>query len=167
MRRSRLAAEVLRFGVVGAVGYSSDVVAFNLLRGVLGWNPILAKAVSLTISTTVAYVGNRFWTYRERRADGRTTRQYILFYLVNGLGAGMELVLLWFSHDVLGFRSLLADNISGNVVGMAAATLFRFWGYRTLVFREAAAGTDARLEPLDTMPLPPEGVPEATDSVTL
>jgi hypothetical protein len=34
-------------------------------------------------------------------------------------------------------QSPLADNISGQLVGTALGTLFRFWSYRRFVFPEA------------------------------
>jgi hypothetical protein len=41
------------------------------------------------------------------------------------------------SHDVLGWTSPLADNLSANVVGMGLATAFRFWTFRSFVFPPA------------------------------
>jgi len=50
---------------------------------------------------------------------------------------GITLTFVWFTHDVLGFTSLLADNISANVIGLGLGTAVRFvlyrywvWGYR-------------------------------------
>jgi hypothetical protein len=42
---------------------------------------------------------------------------------------------LWVSHYALGFTGAVADNVSANGVGLALATGFRFWAYRTHVFR--------------------------------
>jgi hypothetical protein len=42
------------------------------------------------------------------------------------------------SHYLLGLTSPLADNISANAVGLVLGMLFRFWSYRTFVFRRAA-----------------------------
>lgn len=149
IRRFRsLLPELAKFGVVGGLGYATDVVLFNVLRAGAGADALAAKVVSLTVATTVAFVGNRYWTYRERStAEDRTRAQYAAFIGCSLLGMLIQLCCLWFSHDVLGLTSLLADNIAGNVVGMAAATVFRFWSYRTWVFRTAetaeAAGTVA------------------------
>jgi putative flippase GtrA len=41
---------------------------------------------------------------------------------------------VWLSHYVLGFTSLLADNIANNVIGLLLGTLFRFAFYRWWVF---------------------------------
>ena len=50
------------------------------------------------------------------------------------IGLGISLTILWFSHYVLGLTSPLADNISANIVGLGAGSLFRFWAYRRFVF---------------------------------
>src|SRR5690606_15411130 len=65
------------------------------------------------------------------------------FFTVSAGGMLIGLACLWVSHYLLGFHSLLADNIAGNVVGLALGTAFRFWGYRVWVFREVT-GFDTR-----------------------
>jgi len=149
----RLGAEFARFGTVGALGFGVDTVLFNLLRTFGGLGPVPAKCGSVAAATLVAFAGNRQWTYRGDRHGRRAGRQFLLFCLVSGLGGTIQIVAVWISHDLLGFTSLLADNIAGGVVGMAVATVFRFWGYRTLVF----TGDDRSL----ALPLPPtrEGAP--------
>ena len=42
---------------------------------------------------------------------------------------------LYVSHYVLGFTSLLADNVATNGVGLVLGTAFRFTFYRLWVFR--------------------------------
>jgi putative flippase GtrA len=128
--------EIAKFGIVGLTSLVIDVGLFNLLLfggGPLDGKPLTAKAVSVSVATTFAYFGNRYWTFRHR---GRTNmgREYVLFFLLNGVAMLIALACLWFSHYLLGFDSPLADNISANVVGLALGTLFRFWSYRKWVF---------------------------------
>ncbi len=128
--------EIAKFGIIGSISFVIDVGMFNLLMfgvGPIQDKPLTAKAVSVAIATTFAYFGNRFWTFRHR---GRTNmgREYILFFLLNGVAMLIALACLGISHYVLGFTSPLADNISANVVGLALGTLFRFWSYRKWVF---------------------------------
>jgi len=63
------------------------------------------------VATTFAYFGNRFWTFRHR---GRTNmgREYLLFFLLNGVAMLIAVSCLWVSHYLLGLDSALADNIS-------------------------------------------------------
>jgi putative flippase GtrA len=131
--------EMMKYGVVGSVALVVDVVAFNLLQyaggsGPLHGHPLSAKAASVALATTVAYVGNRYWTFRHR-VRSRVRREYTLFFLLNVVGLGIALGTLWISHYVLGFTGPVADNIAANVVGLALATTFRFWSYRRWVFR--------------------------------
>ena len=119
----------------GPIAFVIDVGLFNLLLyfGPLQDKPLTAKVVSVVAATTFAYFGNRFWTYRNR---GRRSmrREYVLFFVFNGIALLISVGCLWFSHYVLGLDSPLADNISANVVGVLLGTLFRFVAYRTWVF---------------------------------
>ncbi len=135
----KLVRYALKFGVVGLVGYFTDVFVFNALRlGALGdghfWQgPLGAKIISVTLSTLVTWFGNRYWTFREHRR-----RNFLLelaeFSVVSVGGLLISLLCLWVSHYVLGFTSLLADNISTNVIGLFLATAFRFLLYRFWVY---------------------------------
>lgn len=81
-------------------------------------------------------MGNALGTYRRRgREQGSRVRQYAVFFAVNLAGALVQLACLAVSHYGLGFTSQRADTISGAGIGMVLATLLRFWGTRTLVFR--------------------------------
>jgi putative flippase GtrA len=131
-----LVHEIAKFGIVGAIAFVIDIGLFNLLLyggGPLVDKPLSAKAVSVAVATTFAYFGNRFWTFRHR---GRTNmgREYLLFFVFNGIAMLISLACLWISHYLLGLDTPLADNISANVVGLILGTLFRFVAYRTWVF---------------------------------
>jgi putative flippase GtrA len=145
-RVEQLVREVAKFGVVGLIALVIDVGLFNLLRfaggeGPLFDKPLTAKVVSVVVATTFAYFGNRYWTFRHR---GRTSfgREYLLFFVLNGVGLLISVSCLWFSHYALGLTSPLADNISANVVGLALGTMFRFWSYRRWVFPEDPAAAE-------------------------
>jgi putative flippase GtrA len=139
-RLRRLAREAAKFGIVGGVGFIVDVAVFNLLRyggdpGLLEHKPLTAKAISVAVATVVTYLGNRHWTWRHRARSG-ARREMTLFFILNGIGMGIALLCLAVSHYVLDFTSAIADNISANVVGLFLGMLFRFWSYRTFVFRK-------------------------------
>lgn len=135
-RLRRLTHEFGKFGVVGAVAYGVDVAVFNLFRLGLDTNPLVATTVSVVVATSVSYAGNRHWTWRHRGRSG-LAREYPLFFLFNGIGLLIALACVGVSHYVLGFTSALADNIAAKVVGIALGSGFRFWSYRTWVFRDS------------------------------
>jgi putative flippase GtrA len=133
-----ISAHALKFGVVGVVGYVIDVGVFNALRVDTANGPILqssfmAKVISVGIATTVTWLGNRYWTFRERRRRERL-REFVEFSLVAIGGLGIALLCLLVSRNVLGFTSLLADNVAANIIGLGLGTLFRFFMFRYWVY---------------------------------
>ena len=133
-RLGHLVRELMKFGVVGGVAFIVDVGLFNLLLHATG-KPLTSKTISTVVATTVAYLGNRHWTFRRRSRSG-VRREYTLFFLLNGVGLLISLACLAISHYLLDFTGRLADNIAANVVGLALGTAFRFWSYRRWVFPE-------------------------------
>lgn len=126
-------AEIGRFAVTGLAAYVTDVAVFNLLLIGLDVGPTTSKVVSSLLAIAVAFTGSRYYTWRHR-PRGHVGREYAMFLLMSVVAAGIQLACLGLSHYGLGYTSALADNISGNVVGMALATLFRFYAFRTWVF---------------------------------
>ena len=163
--RTRLLAlvrELSKFGTVGGISFTVDFIVFNVLLQA-GTETLIAKTIATVVSTTVAFTGNRFWTWRHREHQ-HMARQYTMFFLLNAVGLGIALSCLAISHYGLGqiwpaLQSPLADNISGQFIGSAFGTLFRFWSYRRFVFRDPAVaqaavpGTpDSAEEPAGTVP---------------
>lgn len=138
--------EMLKFGVVGTIAFVIDVGGFNLLTTSLwpfGDPPLdghekIAKILSAAVAVLFAWLGNRYWSFRHRRQASKP-RELFLFVVMNLIGILISVTCLAISHDLLGFTSALADNISGNILGIGLGTLFRFWAYRTFVFTALAA----------------------------
>ncbi len=131
--------EVAKFGVIGGATFVVDIGVYNLCESVFGWGPLTSKTISVTVAATSAFLGNRYWTWRNRPRTS-LAREYLLYFVMNAIGLLIALACLGFSYYVLGFywprafHSALANNISGNIVGNALGTLFRFWAYRRWVF---------------------------------
>ena len=134
-----LLAYALKFGVVGLIGLVIDVTLFNLLRlGVVGeghWaqSAIGAKTISTSVAIIFNWLGNRYWTFRRHRRRNYL-REFVEYVLVSIGGMLIALGCLWVSHHLLGYTSLVADNVATNVVGLVLGTAFRFFLYRYWVF---------------------------------
>lgn len=130
----RLAAELGKFGVVGAINFALDLVVFNLLL-VTAFHqlPLPAKAVSTAVAATSSYFMNRHWTWRHRARSG-TRRELVLFLLMSAIALGITEACLLLSHYGLGLTSRLADNISANGVGLVLSTAWRFFSFKKWVF---------------------------------
>jgi putative flippase GtrA len=125
--------EMIKFGLVGALAFVVDIGLANLL-----WHTVLedrvttGKILSGVAATTVAWIGNRQWTFRRRR-NRPVHHEVVWFFAVNGVALIISAAVLALSHYGLGFTTRLADNIA-TIVGIGVGTLFRFWAYRRFVF---------------------------------
>jgi putative flippase GtrA len=149
MVRRLLTREMLCFLVVGGTGYVVDVLAFNALLDhapISGWDPSFARVAAMAVAMVVTYLGNRWWTWREQ-VGGDRRREVVLFVVFNLVGLAISLGVLVVSHDLLGLTSRWADNVAANGVGLALATAFRFWSYRTFVFASPDADDVEPKEP--------------------
>lgn len=139
LRRHRV--EMTKFGVIGILGLIADVGGFNVLRyaggeGPLYNMPLTAKVISTGLGIIVSWLGNRYWTFSDkRRAEAH--REFAIFFGVCLVGLVISLGTLALSHYVLGMQSPLADNISANVIGLGLATAFRYWAMHKHVFTGA------------------------------
>ncbi|WP_340561042.1 GtrA family protein [Streptomyces sp. GSL17-111] len=140
-RLKRLLREMAKFGTVGAFGFLVNVAVFNLCIHTFGLAPVRSGVIATAVAIGTNYVGNRYWTY-QHTDKRRIRREASLFLLFSGVGLVIENGTLALSHYGFGFTSPLADNLAKNVVGLGLATAFRFWSYRTWVFRgrSSAAG---------------------------
>lgn len=135
-----------KFGAVGTLSYALDVAIFNALRIApdgLASEPLVAKTLGVAAATVFAWVGSRYWTFR-RTLRRDLVREFGEFVLVAAAGYAVNLLVLYVSHYVLGFTTLIADNIAGNVIGAALGAVFRFALYHLWVYsprRALATGT--------------------------
>jgi putative flippase GtrA len=143
----RLWRELLGFGVVGAVGYVSDAIVINLLYHRVP--SVVASAIAVSVSTLVAYAGNRYWTFRNRERR-ETKAEFGLFVLVSAGGFLITVFCVWFTEHVLGQDSRLAVNVAQLGAGQVLGTLFRFWACHRYVFPEQGTAAAAAPAPVGT-----------------
>ncbi|MER5719281.1 GtrA family protein [Streptomyces sp. NPDC002132] len=134
-RLRRLVREFAKFGAVGGAGLLVDLGVFNLVRHVTDLQVVRASVISTVVAIAFNYVGFRYFTYRDRDLDksGRT-REMTLFLLFSVVGMVIQNGLLYVATYGFGWNSPLQNNVF-KFVGIGIATLFRFWSYRTWVFR--------------------------------
>ncbi|MBH5336635.1 GtrA family protein [Streptomyces pactum] len=129
----QLVREVAKFGAVGGMGVLVNLGVFNLLRHTTELPMVRAGIVATAVAIVFNYLGFRYFTYRDRAKSGRT-REMSLFLLFSGVGLVIENGLLFTTTYGFGWDSQLQSNVF-KFVGIGIATLFRFWSYRSWVFR--------------------------------
>ena len=100
-RFGHLVRELSKFATVGGVAFLVDFALFNYLTSVRGVEELTAKTISTVIAATVAFVGNRFWTWRHRERSN-PAREYALFFFFNAVGLGIAVACLAISRYGLG-----------------------------------------------------------------
>ncbi len=130
-----------KFGTIGLINLGVNFAVFNALLIAVQGSEVKAKAVATVVAATCAYFLNRYWTYRHRP---KTTlrREYSLFFFFNAVGLLIETAIVAAAKYGFDQTSLVVLNVC-TFVGIALGTVFRFWAYRTHVFKEAPAAEPA------------------------
>jgi putative flippase GtrA len=137
--------EVAKFGIVGGIAFVVTELAFNVLIQ-LGADSFAANAGATLIAAVVAFVGNRYWTFRNRHRSGMG-RETALFFLLNGVGVLIQQACIELAKHEFGRNDKFTVN-AAFLVGVMLATLFRFWSYRKWVWRLAPPGAEP-VEPVE------------------
>jgi putative flippase GtrA len=148
----RIVREVAKFGAVGGAGLLVNLVVFNLVRNLTELPVVRASVIATVVAIVFNYIGFRYFTYRDRDKSGRT-KELTLFLLFSVVGLVIENGILYAATYGFGWDSPLQSNIF-KFVGIGIATLFRFWSYRSWVFktlpaREAVASAESFLEEVE------------------
>lgn len=152
-RFRQLIHELAKFGVVGVIAFLVTEVGTNLLHFQAALGPLISNVIATVVATGVSFGGNRYWTFRHRDRAG-LGRESVLFFVLNGVGLGIQLACLSFAYYVLGMTDKLSYNVA-LLIGIAFGTLFRFWSYRTWVWRATQPAAAA------TPGLATQGLPQA------
>jgi putative flippase GtrA len=124
--------EGAKFGVVGLTGALVTLGGADILTFDVGVNRYLSLTAATIVATFVTFIGNRYWTFRHRQGAG-TTRESVLFFVLNGVGLLIQYASLALFWDGLGLHTKFWYNVA-NFVGLVVGTLFRFWSYRKWVW---------------------------------
>ncbi|MFG2848550.1 GtrA family protein [Kitasatospora sp. NPDC048296] len=139
-----LTGEVVKFGIVGLGGVVINFAVFWVCINGLGLASLRSNIAATVIAIATNYLGYRYWLYRDRDAASRK-REITLFLVYSGIGMLIETGVLGFTVYVLHLDSHY-EQLGAKVIGLGVATVFRFFSYRTWVFKaepEPAQAVDA------------------------
>ncbi|MFG2329297.1 GtrA family protein [Streptomyces sp. NPDC048604] len=133
VRLDRLTREFAKFGAVGGVGLLVDLGVFNLVRHFTDLPVVRASIIATVVAIAFNYVGFRYFTYRDRDKS-RRAREVSLFFVFSAIGLVIQNGILFVATYGFDWDTPLQSNFF-KFFGIGVATLFRFWSYRTWVFR--------------------------------
>jgi putative flippase GtrA len=140
-----LLPEISKFCLIGGIGTVIDLGGAALLHGKFHMEPLVAKAIAVTASTTFTYLGSRFWTFRHREKQP-LRREAVLFFGLNIVGLLIAEAVIAVVTYVLGRHSSVDYNVA-SFIGSGLGTVFRFYAYHKWVFAEPAAAADPAVTP--------------------
>jgi putative flippase GtrA len=144
--------EGFKFLVVGGIGFVVTLGGADVLHLGLGVGKYTSITIATVVATIVTFIGNRYWTFRHREGAG-TTRESVMFFVLNGVGLLFQYACIWIVQDVLHHQGGLWYNVA-NLIGIVFGTLFRFWSYRKWVWHMLPPELEV---PADALPADPEG----------
>jgi putative flippase GtrA len=140
VRFRQIIHEFAKFGIIGVIGLIITNVGYALLHS-HDVGPVTSTTIATIVATTVAYIGNRYWSFRHRERTS-VPREGLIFFVLNGVGLLIQDAVVAFNSYVLHLEHhKLAEFLALNI-GIAIATVFRFWSYRKFVWAAPAGAGD-------------------------
>ena len=131
MRRPANWLQLVRFGLVGGVGFVVNLAVYTLLVHAAGADYRVANVIAWLIAVMNNFVLNRHWTFDAR--GGRAHAQAIRFLVVSLVAEGVSLLLLTVLVESAGI-----DKVAAQAMAVAASMPLNFIGNKLWSFR---AGT--------------------------
>ena len=123
--------QLVRFGVVGGVGFVVNLAVYALFVHPLGVDYHVAAVAAWLVAVLNNFVLNRHWTFDAR--GGQAHAQAVRFIIVSLIAFGVSLVLLTLLVEAAGLAKVPAQALA-----VAGAMPFNFIGNKLWSFRSDA-----------------------------
>jgi putative flippase GtrA len=147
--------ELRRFGRFLAVGALGTALDFTLLAALkaTGWPTLLANSLSFSAGVLNNYLGNRCWTFADRK-HGPWERQLAQFALVGLIGLALNNAIVLSLEGVLSQALALAlpAYLAAKVLATAAVVFWNYTAHRFWTFGQPMASKPPKVDPPETPP---------------
>jgi dolichol-phosphate mannosyltransferase len=130
MRRPANWLQLVRFGIVGGLGFVVNLAVYSFFVHVAGVDYRVAAVAAWLVAVANNFVLNRHWTFDAR--EGAAHFQAMRFVLVSLVAFGVSLVLLTLFVEEAGMPKVAAQALA-----VAASTPLNFLGNKLWSFRVA------------------------------
>jgi putative flippase GtrA len=128
MRRPANWLQLVRFGLVGGVGFAVNLAVYAFCVHVVGLDYHVAAVAAWLIAVMNNFILNRHWTFDA--GDGRVHFQAMRFLVVSLVAFGFSLLLLTLFVEVAGIAKVPAQALA-----VAASMPLNFLGNKLWSFR--------------------------------
>ena len=84
-----LITQFMKFGVVGVIAFAIDYGVLMLLSQLLGMDPVVAAAISFTVSVVFNYLASMKYVFTHREGMSRR-REFVTFVILSVIGLGIN-----------------------------------------------------------------------------
>jgi putative flippase GtrA len=128
MRRPANWLQLVRFGIVGGVGFAVNLAVYALFVHPIGVDYHVAAVAAWLVAVVNNFVLNRHWTFDA--GDGRAHFQALRFFVVSLAALGASLLLLTLLVEDAGI-----DKVAAQAMAVAASMPLNFLGNKLWSFR--------------------------------
>jgi putative flippase GtrA len=128
MRRPANWLQLIRFGLVGGVGFVVNLAVYALVVHSVGVDYRVASVIAWLVAVLNNFILNRHWTFDAR--DGRAHFQAMRFLVVSLVAEGFSLLLLTLFVEDAGIAKVAAQALA-----VAASMPLNFLGNKLWSFR--------------------------------
>ncbi len=102
----KLIAQIMKFGVVGALAFVIDYGLLALLTEAFGINYLVSATISFTVSVVFNYAASMRYVFRHKEGMSRR-REFSVFVVLSIMGLGLNNVCMWAGVELLGVHYLV------------------------------------------------------------
>lgn len=111
----KLFAQLMKFGLVGALATIIDFVVLIALTELLGLNPVLSTTISFVVSVLFNYAASMKYVFTRREELSRK-KELAIFVLLSVIGLGINDLLMWIGTALLGANYILVKVVATAIV---------------------------------------------------
>jgi len=132
--------ELMRFLFAGGSAVACDTVVYALLFPILP-SPSVAKGISFISGTIVAFLLNKFWTFKKPKRSGAEVAKFVCLY-VSTLGANIAVNRLTLDHAASIVPMLKSyETQFAFLAATGTSTVLNFLGQKFWVFKSKESET--------------------------
>ncbi|MHC1746586.1 MAG: GtrA family protein [Negativicutes bacterium] len=113
---------LLKFAFVGLTGVGINMGVYIPATALFG-NYLVAATCSFSVAVTSNFIGNLFWTFKERATEKSIPRKYLSFFTISVMNLGLNLAILQIVVEYFKVNETIAQLCAIGLVSVCNFTL--------------------------------------------